>query len=70
MKIKPILLKNKKSILNLGEFSTPPRLSPPPANYVLGIFSDPPSIPTSLLLGTKEYCMFSYTFLAFFCLSL
>ena len=53
MKIKN-LLKNQKSILNLGEFSTPPHLFQPPpppppplANYILVIFPGPPTIPTS-----------------------
>ena len=53
MKIKKSYLKIKKSILNLGEFSTSP---PPPPNYVLVIFPTLPDYSNPLLLGTEEYC--------------
>ena len=41
-------------VLNKGPPTHPHAYSNPPANEVLGIFLGPPTIPTSLLLGTKE----------------
>ena len=57
---KKIVLKNPKSLLNLGEFSKPPpRFFHPLSNYVLVIFPGSPTIPTPLLLlGTKKYILY------------
>ena len=45
MKIQKIIPKNPKSLLNLGEFSSPSTIPKPPT----------PSTSATLLLGTKEY---------------